>query len=418
MADQFAQRGVILITPVDLVAVPEWEPGPLPFADGEAVATAEVRRTYFNERSGQALYGSDRAHRWAGSGERLELPGAEFELVGLEVVRVPGRRLDRNGLAVVHGRIPADGLGFVEALATLADIGSASSPLRRWCDGALDGCGVVGPSIKRAMTMTLATPAAPLAAPLAGSGYDAWSAELQWLWLLASATPSEGYLPAPEAREALAGSLVRLSAGWQALVLRDGTALLGSGPDMSPVYRLFADPELHFRTIYLDALLLGQMQSLVLTQIADDLAAVVDPVLDPQRLLDLERELTTFRNVFWWRHLGPQWHGNALLGAYQRQHEIPDLLAQVADELGDYSNKAERAATQRSEALLGVLAVVSLPVGAAELIHALGVHEWHWIAPILAIAVGLVVAILLTGPGRALVRLWLFVGRRERQHGA
>ena len=197
-------------------------------------------------------------------------------------------------------------------------------------------------------------------------------------------------------------------------MLRDGTALLGSGPDMSPVYRLFEDPELHFRTIYLDALLLGQMQRLVLTQIADDLAAVVDPVLDPQRLLDLERELTTFRNVFWWRHLGPQWHGNALLGAYQKQHEIAELLDQVADELGDYSNKAERAATQRSEALLGVLAVISLPVGAAELIHALGIHErlvdrgrarrsrsHRWSRS------------SCTGPGRALVRLWLFVGRRS-----
>ena len=418
MADQFAQRGVILVTPVDLVAVPELEPGPLPFAEGDRVATADVRRTYFNERSGQALYGADRVHRWTARGEGLELPGAEFELVGVEILRVPGNRLDRNGLAVIHGRFAADGLALVETLQALCDIGSASSPLRLWCDEALDGCGVVGPSIKRAMAMTLVTPARPLAAPLPADGYEAWPAELQWLWLLASATPAEGYLPAPEAREALAGSLVRLSAGWQALVLRDGTALLGSGPDMSPVYRLFEDPELHFRTIYLDALLLGQMQRLVLTQIADDLAAVVDPVLDPQRLLDLERELTTFRNVFWWRHLGPQWHGNALLGAYQKQHEIAELLDQVADELGDYSNKAERAATQRSEALLGVLAVISLPVGAAELIHAIGIHERLWIAVVLGIAIASVVAILLTGPGRALVRLWLFVGRRERRQGA
>lgn len=417
MADQFAHRGVILVVPVDLVAVPEWEPGPLPFAEGDRVATADVRRTYFNERSGKALYGVDRAHRWAAPGEGIELLGAEFELAGLEVVRVPGRRLDRNGLAIVHGRISADGLALVETLQALSDVVGAASPLRRWCDGALDGCGVVGPSIKRATTMTLVTPAAPLAAPLPADGYEAWPAELQWLWLLASATTSEGYLPPPEAREELAGSLVRLSAGWQALVLRDGTALLGSGPDMSPVYRLFEDVQLHFRTIYLDTLLLGQMQRLVLTQIADDLAAVVDPVLDPQRLLDLEHELTSFRNVFWWRHLGPQWHGNALLGAYQRQHEIAELVVQVADELGDYSNKAERAATQRSEALLGVLAVISLPVGAAELIHALGIHERLWIGLVLALAVASVVAILLTGPGRALVRLWLFVGRRQRRQG-
>lgn len=171
--------------------------------------------------------------------------------------------------------------------------------------------------------------------------------------------------------------------------------------------------ELHFRSIYLDTLLLGQLQRLILTQIADDLAAVSDPILDPQRLTELEHELTTFRNVFWWRHLGPQWHANALLAEYQRQHAIPELLDQISNELGDYSSKAERSATQRSEALLGVLAVVSLPVGAAELTHALGVHEWIWNALALAIALLLVVMILLTRPGRNLVRLWLLVGRQE-----
>ena len=207
MADQFAQRAVILVTPVDLVAVPEWEPGPLPFAEGDWVATADVRRTYFNERSGQALYGADRAHRWAAPGEGLELLGAAFELVGVEILRAPGDRLDRNGLAVIHGRFAADGLALVETLQALSDIGGASSPLRRWCDEALDGCGVVGPSIKRAMTMTLVTPAGR-SPPAPADGYEAWPAELQWLWLLASATPAEAYLPPPEAREALAGSLV------------------------------------------------------------------------------------------------------------------------------------------------------------------------------------------------------------------
>jgi hypothetical protein len=415
----FARRGAILVTPVDLIALPEWEPGPVPFADGDTVATADVRRTYFNERTGAALYGPARAHRWAGPGERLAVTGGELELLALEIVQVPGRRADRNGLLVVHGHVAADGLALVDTLQTLCDVGSSRSPLRAWCDRALAGCGVVGPGIERAMTMTIATPRGPLDAPLPPGGYAGWSADLQWLWLLASATSPEAYLPAPEAREALSGSLVHLSAGWQALVLRDGTALLGSGADMSPVYRLFDDAELHFRSIYLDALLLAQMQRLVLTQIADDVAAVVDPALDPERLLDLERELTTFRNVFWWRHLGPQWHGNELLHAYQRQHAIPELLDQVAAELGDYSRKVERAAAQRSEALLGVLAVVGLPVGVAlELTHVLGIEEPIWVVLALVIAFAFVVAILLTAPGRNLVRLWLLVGRRERRNVA
>lgn len=42
--------------------------------------------------------------------------------------------------------------------------------------------------------------------------------------------------------------------------------------------------------------------------------------------------------------------------------------------------------------------MVSLPVGAAELTHALGVHEWKWHALALAVALVLVVAILLSRP--------------------
>ena len=412
MSSQFGISGVIFVTPVDLVAIPPWERGPMPFAEGGVVATADVRSGYFNDRSGQALYGSDRVHRWAASGAGLEFPDPAFDVIGVEVIRAPGTHLHRNGFVIVHGRMPPSGVDLVDELHRLSLIGTDSAPLRRWCDEVLDRSGAVSANIKRAMTMTYVTPATELVSPLSGA-YSAWPASLQWLWLLASTTPADAYLPAPEARAALAESLVRLSAGWQALVLRDGVAFLGSGPDMGPAYRLFQDPEFHFRSIYLDTLLLGQLQRLILTQIADDLAAVSDPYLDPQRLVNLEHELTKFRNVFWWRHLGPQWHANALLGAYQRQHEIPDLLDQISNELGDYSSKAERSATQRSEALLGVLAVVSLPVGAAELTHALGIHEWIWRSLALAVALVLVVAILLTGPGRRIVRLWLLVGRQE-----
>lgn len=384
----------------------------MPFADGGVVATADVRSAYFNDRSGQALYGSDRVHRWVVPGEGSAVFDSGLDVIGLEVIRAAGPHLDRNGFVIIHGRMPPSSVELVEDLHRLSLIGADSAPLRRWCDEALDGSGAVCPDIKRAMTMTYVTPATELVSPLS-QAYSAWPASLQWLWLLASTTPADAYLPAPEALAGLAESLVRLSAGWQVLVLRDGVAFLGSGADMGPAYRLFQDPEFHFRSIYLDTLLLGQLQRLILTRIADELAAVADPHLDLQRLIRLEHELTAFRNVFWWRHLGPQWHANALLGAYQMQHEIPDLLEQISNELGDYSSKAERSATQRSEALLGVLAVVSLPVGAAELTHALGVHEWIWNALALAIAMLLVVLILLTRPGRTLVRLWLLVGRQE-----
>ena len=259
MSTQFGTSGVIFVTPVDLVAIPAWERGPMPFADGGVVATADVRTAYFNDRSGQALYGSDRVHRWADTGEGPGFLGTALDVIGVEVIRAAGPHLDRNGFVIIHGRMLPSGVELVEDLHRLSLIGTDLAPLRRWCDEALNGSGAVCADIKRAMTMTYVTPAAELVSPLS-QAYRAWPASLQWLWLLASTTPADAYLPAPEARAGLAESLVRLSAGWQALVLRDGVAFLGSGPDMGPAYRLFQNLEFHFRSIYLDTLLLGQLQ--------------------------------------------------------------------------------------------------------------------------------------------------------------
>ena len=326
---------------------------------------------------------------------------------------MPTRGDRRNALLAVHGEIRADGLDAVEALARVAQLGNGDSQARAFLDELLEGCGSVMSGLKRATTLTLATPAAGvLDAPLGSPAYDAWSPELQWLWLLASATVPGDYLPAPEDGAGLLGSVIRLSANWKVLVLRDGAAYLGSGADMSAAYRLAGDAAFHFRTIYLDALLVAQSQRLQLTRIADELAALADPMSDPAPLLQLERELTAFRNIYWWQHLGPQWHANNLLRAYQGGHEIAELYDQVTDELDDYSRQAHTAATQRTEALVGVLAVVGLPLGAAlELLHALAVDNPWWIAFALALAVLLIAAILLTGAGRTLLRLWIMVGR-------
>jgi hypothetical protein len=410
----FARCFAIVVAPVDLVELPAWEPGPLPISHGSSLASAELRWGYFNERAAAALYGSARLHRWMGAEHGRERSCDRFEIEGVELLRMPGGGR-RNALLAVHGEIRADGIGAVETLARVARLGDGDSQARAFLDELLDGCGRVTPGLKRATTITLAIPAAgSLAAPMASPAYDAWSPDLQWLWLLASATLPGDYLPAPEDRTALLGSIIHLSASWKVLVLRDGAAYLGSGADMSSAYRLADDAEFHFRTIYLDALLMAQSQRLQLTRIADELAALADPVSDPTPLLRLERELTAFRNVYWWQHLGQQWHANRLLSAYQAGHEITELFAQVTDELGDYSRKAHSAATQRTEALVGVLAVIGLPLGAAlELVHALSVENPWWIALALALAVLLIASILVTGAGRTLLRLWIMVGRRE-----
>lgn len=398
----FARPAVILVADVELDGLPAWEEGPLPLRAGSTVAGADARRSYFNRRAGQALYGPGRVHRFAEPSESP--PGLDFEVSGLELVG--------GLLLVVHGTVRADGPGLVEGLRRLVDLG-AGSALRGWCESLLGRCGRVGARVRRANVLVQVTPEGALDRPLPSPAYDGWTPELQWLWLLASATPAATYRPAPEIGDALADSLLRLSDGWQALILRDGAAFLGSGPDMGPIYRLADDPELHFRTIYLDAFLLGMIQGRRLGEIADDLAALGDPVRHPDRLDALERELAEFRNVYWWQQLGPQWHGNQVLRAYHRQNEMSELLEQVSEQLADSARKAQTAASNRAGALLGVLTVVGLPFGlAVGILAALEIPDWRWLVVSLAAAAVCTAGLLLTTPGRELVRLWRAIGRK------
>ncbi len=404
MSAHFSPRSAILIADAELDALPPWEPGPLPFEAGETVATGEVRRSYFNERAAQALYGPSRVHRRDAPSPP---PHAAFHVLGLELLVVSEHPRARNALLVAHGELAADGLDLVTSLEQLAAVGPRGSPSRAWYDGLFDGLGHTEPGVRRATTAALVTPQGPPEAPLPPSEYGAWSPELQWLWLLASGTPPEEYRPPPEWGDELAESLVRISDGWLALVLRDGAAFLGSGPDIGAIYRLFPSAELHFRTIYLDALLLGHVQRLRLGQIADDLAVLGDPVRHPERLRELELELAEFRNVFWWQHLGPHWHGNELLRAYQRQHEIPGLFDQVVGGLHDYSRQAQTTAAQRTSGLLGVISIVGGPSAfALGLVRALGVENWRWVLFAVACALAVTLALLATPPGRTLIRPW------------
>ena len=399
------RTAVVLVVEVELDALPAWDEGPLPVGASE---TAAARRSYLNRRAAQALYGQSRLHFDGGLP-----PGApgRFEPAGVEVLRFDRGTTRVNGLLAVHGNLHSDGTALVEDLSLLADVGP-ESPARAWLELVLDGAGRAA-STRRATTLVMTTPSGELTHGLP-EPYAGWDRELEWLWLLASATSPDTYLPPSQLGAGLHDSLVYLSAGWKALILRDGSAFLGSGADMGSVYGLASDPEVHFRSIYLDAILLGMIQRLRLGAIADDLASFSDPANDPERLDELERELAGFRNAYWWRHLGSQWHGTEILRAYQRQHEIPELLDQVVSQLGDSARVAQTAATQRTEALLGLLAVVGLPYGlAVAIFHSLETHDWQWLLVSLAAATVVTIGILLTKPGRSLVRLWKSIGRGE-----
>jgi len=244
---------------------------------------------------------------------------------------------------------------------------------------------------KRMWTLALHVPAEELPRRDWPDDYLDWPARDQWLWEVASATTIATYPPVPEARDELVEvESVRLSADWTALVLRDGVAFVGN----SPAKFLAVTAPVLIRTIYLDALLLGKVQSEWLARIAGDIAELGDPGSKPERLEEIERRLNYFRNVFWWQHLTPHGHANLLLRRYQSQHALPELASQIVSELADYSRQARTAAAARSNALLAALTLVGLPVATAlGILQALGADRWVDIG--IAMGAALVVTLLL-----------------------
>lgn len=389
----FVRRCAALILPVDFdeAAVQHWTAGPAPFSNGSLIADADARATYFDDRVRRALYPVDSTRRWhkfATERGEAAFRGFDVEAVELAHVRFAKGRVD--AFLIVHGLLPTERpLETLALLSRLPPLGG--SDVRDWYESVTDGAALADPETKRATTWSFFTPAGELRSAFPRDGYQDWPPDMQWLWLLAAATPFETYPPDPAHRDELARSIRQLSRDWSVLMLRDGAAFLGHRPDRGQEDVYFSHAEVYFRSIYLDALLLGMMQRAALQAIADDVAELGDPIREPKEVRRIERRLTEFRNVYWWRHLSGHGTVNELTRAYGRQHHLDELSRQIVEEVTEYSRQAQTAAADRTNALLGFLTLVGLPLGLV-----IGVFQTLGIDSPLPLAIAAVSMVLLT----------------------
>lgn len=417
----------VVLVPVCFEAVPrDFAPGPLPLplvTGPFRIADAEARRTYFDQRAADVLYGDAAGSgRWHRVEVRQPGPVDGTLLIDLELWRIRAadaadgmQRPRPNGVLLAH--LTVEGDDVIGALAAAVGAKSPDAALRGWTEAVTDGSAYVPADVGRAFNVVMAVPTEQglAAQPLGDIG---WSPHEQWLWLLASATPVGRYRPDPE-DASLFAERHRLSGDWHALVLRDGAAFVATRADRGADDYLRSGAT-YVRTIYTDALLLGLAQQLELTTLANALAHLDDLTGDLHRLLRLEERFSAFRNAFWWQHLTQHGHGNDLLRSLQRQRALPALLDQIVHELSDYSRQAQIRAQQAERAaqrvdeerakatnmLLSLLAVVGLPVTFVQVVLAL-VGGPGWVRALLATAVIVVgAAIILSLPLAKELRSW------------
>jgi hypothetical protein len=351
-----------VIYEIRLGADPGWQPGPVPVrlpARPES-ADRDLRLTYFEARLRDVLYGSPAApvrwHRTYDPPRRVAGAGIE----SVEVLRMPLAGGDL-GLAVLHADLRGDPVAILEALSRLA-AGAGTDPERADLGRLLPDEASLPPSAVRARTVAHVTftdgPARVMSAP-----YSGWKPEEQWLWLLASASSESRFAPDPEDPAVRSGT-VYFSADWKALVLRDGTAFVGTSPD--PGGDCFhALARAHVHSIYLDALLVGCMQLHALNDVANQVADVDAARLDADRLAELEQRLMDVRRRLWSSHITVRGKGNEVLRQFQAQHALPDLLEGIVSELADAGRLVEAMTNRGVNAALGLLTVLGLPVGTA-----------------------------------------------------
>ncbi|MFJ7420761.1 hypothetical protein ACIQXD_19420 [Streptomyces uncialis] len=393
-----------IVVPVQMTSSPAWDEGPLPLEHGARRADRSTRQTYFARPAARVLYGQpERPCRWH---RFLDVSQGPVTVHGAELLRTPLSDDPHRALAVLHLSVDdgggADGLhSVVRSLARRHD--APATPLV----GGLDLEHLLAGQARIAergplYTVALLTPGRAELPDLYSRAYRrTWSATDQWLWALASRTSANDYPPDPESTPDLVGDMVRLSADWTALALRDGAAFVGRRRDLGSADPFFGYAELHVRTVYLDAFLLGMIQRSHIDQLTEHLSGIFDDTGLAGRVTAMEQRIAQFRSTYWRQHLTHHGPANDLLLAYQNQHRLPARFAEILTEATDYARLVQSQENQQISGALGILTIVGLPLGTALAVQQVldDTNPWHLL---LYVAAALVVtgAILTTRYGR------------------
>ncbi|MER6347130.1 hypothetical protein ACWC10_10550 [Streptomyces sp. NPDC001595] len=409
-AAEGVRQTVSVVLPVLLDGDPDWEPGPLPFADGDR----ERRARYFAPAAARALYG----RRWHRTPPVAQGP---LLLDGLELLRVATPKEPRQALGVLH--LTVRGPHLLDVLRAIGHrSGAGPDPLTGALDPAALFAGVADTApptapfaLARPYTVAFLTPGPGHTAALRDAdgrlpgSADAWLRALAW-----RATEADNPSP-PERVERVADETIRISADWSALVDRHGAAFLGHRPDQGPG-DFYDFALLQARTVHLDALLLGMVQRDHLDALTDELSTVYERSTGlARRVSALERNIAVFRSTHWRRHQTVHGPADGLLRAFQARHRLPELFADILAEAADHSRIVQTRESAQIAGALGVLTVLGLPLGTAlSVLQVLGDENPRHLLIALAGALAATAAALTTRYGR-LVLASLRGGPRRRE---
>jgi hypothetical protein len=299
---------------------------------------------------------------------------ARLQLYAVELVRLNASALatlrdmnsppTANGVALFHGDLPPDAPErLAKSLQECADIDPhhALGAQRAWLGMQLPpGCRIADTE-REAVHCSLVTARRRLPRLHTSRAYRDWDTTDQWLWQMHHATL---YPPSPDSLDQLHSMRLPLPTKVQGVVSGRGLTLVGTEPDAGHgvPQNYFDGTSYHMATLYVDALALARLHRIVLDAFDTEVARIGEREPRRREVARLERDLLVFRRGYWSAGFGRQGAVDAIVRGWQLHTGLPDALRSLIDDLRELSAQVQAAETETTNAILGLLAAVGLPL--------------------------------------------------------
>lgn len=377
--NEVLRSSFLVVAELQLITEPTfegWSEGPLPLAwrgeigESPLRMDAEQRQQYFSPRVKRRLYPGDRRFWKQCSYKSQGMTKVKF----IEALFVPeeyeaGPRI----FVVLHGSGPTQ-----PVFPLMAEI-------RKWSDELVDVTSAEldkdvlssesGEGVRRFSQIFAAMSESRLSV---FDCEDDWGVPMQTAWVLAQkwlgavvSSPTASHLR--HVRDT--GGMIEASNEVSVVLVPDGAGVVavGAGINADPFddwiinqppksVTLGGYTQLMVHTIYADCFLMALQQSSGLNEIADRFGVISGDVPRLADLRNLERWFAVFRSEVWWHQITELSEANELLRAFQRQHDLDDLMEEVGRDLGYLSDQIQTQNTVISSVAISLLTLILFPL--------------------------------------------------------
>jgi len=361
-----------------------WAKGPLElnWTDRRGNTTrsdAGSRATYSTVALSNLLYSKPNTSiRWHRAMEE-PVPTTSFVCQAIEIVKLDlalGKEATGrpNGVGVIHGSVsgtsPHDLLAALRRAVNLHPINGKE--VRKWISQHLPAGTSIVPANRQSVQVVLISADSRLERLFPSVDYERWDTVDQWLWAL---NHSVHTAPDPAIQDSFATGLLRPSAALRMYVGHQGLAAVvtanGIGAATEYAYTAFT-----VRTLFTDALVLGSLQRIAITELERQVYALLAG-LTTASLTRVQDRLLSFRNTYWSVGFGYAGQVDRVLRGYQDAWRLQAKLSDLVQHLGEYAQQLQTRAADTVNLMVMLVTLFGVPVAIVVAIWAGTNRDWR-----------------------------------------